>query len=233
MLSLLLLQVTTNLPQTDAAAAVTGTQNLWTVLLQTGPLGIINVAINVVLSIVAIYIFVDRYRSLSRAGDVDQNFMNNIRSSVQNGNIDAAKNLCAHTDSAMARLVEKGLQRIGKPLRDIDAAIENTGNLELFRMEKNLSILASIAGAAPMIGFFGTVTGMIQAFYNMASQQNITPGVLAGGIYQALITTAVGLAVGIFAYIAYNLLVSNVEKVVYSMERTTVEFMDLLQEPTK
>ena len=118
-------------------------------------------------------------------------------------------------------------------MRDIDAAIENTGNLELFRMEKNLSILASVAGAAPMIGFFGTVTGMIQAFYNMASQQNVTPSVLAGGIYQALIMTAVGLAVGIFAYIAYNLLVSNVEKVVYSMERTTVEFMDLLQEPAK
>ena len=159
--------------------------------------------------------------------------MNNIRNSVQNGNIDAAKNLCAHTDTPIARLIEKGLQRIGKPLRDIDAAIENTGNLELFRMEKNLSILASVAGAAPMIGFFGTVTGMIQAFYNMASQQNVTPSVLAGGIYQALITTAVGLAVGIFAYIAYNLLVSNVEKVVYSMERTTVEFMDLLQEPAK
>ncbi|MBK6390104.1 MAG: MotA/TolQ/ExbB proton channel family protein [Saprospiraceae bacterium] len=232
MLSVLLFQVS-NLPQVQTAVESTGTQNLWSVLLQTGYLGIANIFINLVLSVIAIYIFVDRYRSLKRASNVDENFMNNIRNSVQNGNIDAAKNLCAHTDTPIARLIEKGLQRIGKPLRDIDAAIENTGNLELFRMEKNLSILASVAGAAPMIGFFGTVTGMIQAFYNMASQQNVTPSVLAGGIYQALITTAVGLAVGIFAYIAYNLLVSNVEKVVYSMERTTVEFMDLLQEPAK
>ena len=230
--SVLLFQVS-NLPQVQTAVESTGTQNLWSVLLQTGYLGIANIFINLVLSVIAIYIFVDRYRSLKRASNVDENFMNNIRNSVQNGNIDAAKNLCAHTDTPIARLIEKGLQRIGKPLRDIDAAIENTGNLELFRMEKNLSILASVAGAAPMIGFFGTVTGMIQAFYNMASQQNVTPSVLAGGIYQALITTAVGLAVGIFAYIAYNLLVSNVEKVVYSMERTTVEFMDLLQEPAK
>ncbi|MBK6816642.1 MAG: MotA/TolQ/ExbB proton channel family protein [Saprospiraceae bacterium] len=232
MLSVLLFQVS-NLPQVQTAVESTGSQNLWSVLLQTGYLGIANIFINLVLSVIAIYIFVDRYRSLKRASNVDENFMNNIRNSVQNGNIDAAKNLCAHTDTPIARLIEKGLQRIGKPLRDIDAAIENTGNLELFRMEKNLSILASVAGAAPMIGFFGTVTGMIQAFYNMASQQNVTPSVLAGGIYQALITTAVGLAVGIFAYIAYNLLVSNVEKVVYSMERTTVEFMDLLQEPAK
>ena len=129
-------------------------------------------------------------------------------------------------------MVEKGLQRIGKPLRDIDAAIENVGNLELFKLEKNLSTLASIAGAAPMIGFFGTVTGMIMAFQEMSTADNISPQVLAGGIYQALMTTAFGLFIGIFAYVGYNLLVANVEKVVFKMERTTVEFMDLLQEPT-
>lgn len=231
----LLFQATANLPnvQPPTTEVTQGTQSLLDILLQTGFLGITNVALNIVLSVIAVAIFIQRNRALNRASDVDQNFMNNIRNSVQNGNIDAARNLCNHTDTPIARLVEKGLQRIGKPLRDIDAAIENTGNLELFRMEKNLSIIASIAGAAPMIGFFGTVTGMIQAFYNMASQQNVTPGVLAGGIYQALITTAVGLAVGIFAYIAYNLLVSKVEKVLYSMERTTVEFMDMLQEPGK
>lgn len=232
MISFLLLQVT-GLPAVTTPETVQGAQSLWDILLQTGVLGIANVGINLVLSFIAIYIFVDRYRSLKRASTIDQNFMNNIRNSVQNGNIEAARNLCAHTDTPMARMLEKGLQRIGKPLRDIDAAIENTGNLELFKMEKNLSIMASIAGAAPMIGFFGTVTGMIQAFYNMANQQNVTPATLSGGIYQALITTAVGLGVGIFAYIAYNLLVSNVEKVVYNMENTTVEFMDLLQEPAK
>jgi biopolymer transport protein ExbB len=127
-------------------------------------------------------------------------------------------------------LVEKGLQRIGKPLRDIDAAVENAGNLEVFRLEKNLSSLASIAGAAPMVGFFGTVTGMILAFYNMASQQNVTPSLLAGGIYQALLTTAFGLAIGIFAFVGYNLLVAKVDKVIYMMERTTTEFMDMLHE---
>jgi len=129
-------------------------------------------------------------------------------------------------------MVEKGLMRIGKPLRDIDAAIENVGNLEIFKLEKNLSTLASIAGAAPMLGFLGTVTGMIIAFYKMAAEQNVTPEVLAGGIYQALITTAFGLVVGLFALIGYNLLVANVEKVIFKMERSTTEFMDLLQEPS-
>jgi biopolymer transport protein ExbB len=156
--------------------------------------------------------------------------MNNIRSNVAAGNIAAARALCQATDSPVSRLVEKGLQRIGKPLRDIDAAVENAGNLEVFRLEKNLSSLASIAGAAPMVGFFGTVTGMILAFYNMASQQNVTPSLLAGGIYQALLTTAFGLAIGIFAFVGYNLLVSKVDKVIYMMERTTTEFMDMLHE---
>jgi len=209
-----------------------GTQSLFDLITSGGMLGIIIVAILLLLSFIALYIFVERYLTIKRAGKIDQNFMNNIRASVAAGNIEAAKALCRTTDSPVARMVEKGLLRIGKPLRDIDAAIENVGNLEIFQLEKNLSRLASIAGAAPMIGFFGTVTGMILAFYRMATEQNVTPDVLAGGIYQALITTAIGLAIGIFAFVGYNLLVANVEKVVYEMERTTVEFMDLLQEPS-
>ena len=207
------------------------TQSFFDVILQGGPLGIVIVAVLLVLSVIALYIFVERYLTIKRAGKVDTNFMNNIRANVQSGNIPAAKALCLNTDSPASRMIEKGLQRIGKPLRDIDAAIENIGNLELFKLEKNLSSLASIAGAAPMIGFFGTVTGMILAFYKMATEQNVTPDVLAGGIYIALITTAVGLFIGILAFIGYNVLVANVEHVVYKMERTTVEFMDLLQEP--
>ena len=121
--------------------------------------------------------------------------------------------------------------RIGKPLRDIDAAIENVGNLEIFKLEKNLSTLASIAGAAPMIGFFGTVTGMIMAFYEMSTSENVTPDALAGGIYQALITTAFGLFVGIISFIGYNSLIASMDRVVFKMEAATVEFMDLLQEP--
>lgn len=208
------------------------TQSVLSIILDSGPLGIVIVAILFVLMIIAVYIFIERYLTIKTAGRVDENFMNNIRASVSAGNIQGAKALCQTTDSPTARMVEKGLQRIGKPLKDIDAAIENIGNLEIFRLEKNLSTLASIAGAAPMIGFFGTVTGMISAFYEMATQENVTPDVLAGGIYQALLTTAFGLFIGILAFVGYNVLVANVEKVVYNMERTTVEFMDLLQEPT-
>ncbi len=207
-------------------------QSFFDVIINGGPLGIAIVLILIALSVIGLYIFIERYRHINRAGQIDEDFMNKIRSNVQSGSIEAAKALCQNTDSPAARMVEKGLQRIGKPLRDIDAAIENVGNLELFKLEKNLSSLASIAGAAPMIGFFGTVTGMILAFYEMATAQNVTPDVLAGGIYQALITTALGLFIGILAFVGYNVLVANVEKVVFKMERTTVEFMDLLQEPS-
>ena len=210
-----------------------GRQGLIDLILKGGPLGAIIVGVLLVLSVIALYIFIERYLTIQRAAKIDQSFMNNIRGSVQAGSIEGAKALCRNNDSPVARMVEKGLLRIGKPLRDIDAAIENVGNLEIFKLEKNLSTLASIAGAAPMIGFFGTVTGMIIAFYKMASEQNVTPDVLAGGIYQALITTAFGLAIGIVAFVGYNLLVSKVDKVVYNMEQTTVEFMDLLQEPAK
>ena len=206
-------------------------QSLLGIITEGGPLGIIIVGILLVLSFIALYIFFERYATINRAGKIDETFMNNIRMNVAAGNIAAARALCQTTDSPVARMVEKGLKRIGKPLRDIDAAIENVGNLEVFKLEKNLSRLASIAGAAPMIGFFGTVTGMIMAFYRMATEQNVTPDVLAGGIYQALVTTAFGLAIGIFAFVGYNILVANVEKVIYEMERTTTEFMDLLQEP--
>ena len=207
-------------------------QSFLDIITQGGIMGIMIVLTLLLLSVLALYIFVERYLNIKRAGRIDQNFMNNIRANVQSGNIQGAKALCQTTDSPVARMVEKGLQRIGKPLRDIDAAIENVGNLEIFKLEKNLSTLASIAGAAPMIGFFGTVTGMIMAFYKMSTEQNVTPDVLAGGIYQALITTAFGLFIGILAFVGYNLLVANVEKVVFQMERTTTEFMDLLQEPS-
>lgn len=206
-------------------------QSVLDIILQSGLAGIVIMAVTMLLFFIAVYIFIERYLTINKAGKIDQNFINSIRASVQSGNIEAAKTLCRSNDSPAARMVEKGLMRIGKPLRDIDAAIENTGNLEVFRLEKNLGRLASIAGAAPMLGFFGTVTGMIQAFYTMASQQNVTPSVLAGGIYQALLTTAVGLFVGIVAYIGYNYLVSNIEQVIFKMERTTLEFMDMLQEP--
>lgn len=208
------------------------TESLFDIIFKGGFLSILIVGILFVLSLIALSIFIERYFTIKRASKIDENFMNNIRANVVAGNINAAKALCQTTDSPIARMIEKGILRIGKPLRDIDAAIENVGNLEIFRLEKRLSTLASIAGAAPMIGFFGTVTGMILAFREMATEQNVTPDVLAGGIYQALITTAGGLLIGILAFVGYNILVANVEKAVFQMERTTVEFMDLLQEPT-
>ena len=216
--------------QTDAAEDIER-QSLIDLIFQGGPLGVIIVVILLILSVMAVAIFLERYYTIKNAGRIDQNFMNNIKASVAAGNIEGAKALCKTKSSPVSNMVEKGLMRIGKPLREIDAAIENVGNLEVFKLENRLSTLASIAGAAPMIGFFGTVTGMILAFYKMASEENVTPDVLAGGIYQALITTAVGLLVGIFAFIGYNLLVANLQKVVFNMEKTTVEFMDLLQDP--
>ena len=209
-----------------------GSQSMLDIILNSGTFGILIVLIQIILMFLAVYIFVERYLAIKKAGRIDQNFMNNIRMSVQSGNIAAARALCQSTDTPVARMVEKGLQRIGKPLRDIDAAIENVGNIEIFKLEKNLASLASISGAAPMLGFLGTVTGMILAFYQMSTAETITPSLLAGGIYQALLTTAFGLGVGIFALIGYNLLVSNVDKVVYQMEQSTVDFMDFLQEPT-
>ena len=209
-----------------------GSQSLWSIISSGGILSIIIVVSILLMSFIAAYIFFERFATIKRATQVDENFMNNIRMNVQSGNIQAAIGLCKTQDSPVARMVEKGLMRIGKPLRDIDAAIENVGNLELFKLEKNLSTLASIAGIAPMVGFFGTVTGMIMAFYTMATAENVGPGQLAGGIYQALVTTAFGLVVGIFALAGYNFLVAMVDKAVFKMERSTTDFMDLLQEPS-
>ena len=140
--------------------------------------------------------------------------------------------LCRHNSHPASRMIEKGISRIGRPLNDVSAAIENVGNLEISKLEKGLPVLASVAGGAPMLGFLGTVMGMIQAFYDMANAgNNIDVTLLSTGIYQAMVTTVAGLIVGIIAYFAYNILVANVEKVVFKMEATTTEFMDLLNEP--
>lgn len=220
----------------DAAATVVeeghkeGAFNLWQIIAAT-PTGLAIFIVQMILSVLTVYIFVERLMTISRASKIDERFMNNIRVSIQNGNMQAAKNMCTSVDAPMARMVEKGLSRIGKPLRDVHAAVENVGNLELQKLEKNLSLLASIAGLAPMIGLLGTVIGMIIAFSAMAEADVITPQKLSDGIYHALIATAFGLVVGILAYAGYNYLVSRLDTVIYKMENTTVEFIDLLQEP--
>ena len=185
-----------------------------------------------IFNILAVYIFVERYLAIQKASKNDNTFMNNIKDFIHDGKIDAAKTLCRSTDAPSARMIEKGISRIGKPLNDISAAIENVGKLEIYKLEKSLAILATIAGAAPMIGFLGTVIGMIFTFHEMKISGNgVEISQLSGGIMQAMITTVAGLIVGIMAYVFYNFLVSKVEKVVYKLEVTSVEFMDLLQEP--
>jgi len=181
---------------------------------------------------VALYIYFERLLAVNAASKIDKNFMNQIRDHVTNGKLDAAKLLCAQTDSPVARLTEKGVSRIGKPLDDINTAIENAGTLEVYKLEKNVSILATVSGAAPMIGFLGTVIGMILAFHEMAtSGGQAEMGSLASGIYTAMTTTVAGLIVGIIAYIGYNHLVNRTDKVVHKMEANAVEFLDLLNEP--
>lgn len=220
-----LLQITTD---TAALAPTEKTISVLELLMKGGWLMIPLL----LLSLIAIYIFVERYLTIRKAAKVEAGFMQNIRDYVMTGNIEAAKHLCRQNDTPVARMIEKGIVRIGKPMKNIEVAIENVGKLEIYKLEKGLSVLATVSGAAPMLGFLGTVTGMITAFFNMANAgNNINVGLLSGGIYEALITTAVGLAIGICAFVGYNYLVTLVEKVIFKMEATSIEFIDLLQEP--
>ncbi len=182
---------------------------------------------------VALYIYFERLMAINAAAKIDMGFMSRIREMILSGKIDSAKMLCAQTSSPVARLIEKGISRIGKPLEDIDTAIENAGKLEIYKLEKNVSILATISGAGPMLGFLGTVWGMILAFHQMASGGGqIEVGALAEGIYTAMTTTVAGLIVGIIAFVGYNHLVVKTDKIVYQMEANAVEFLDLLNEPS-
>jgi biopolymer transport protein ExbB len=182
----------------------------------------------------AIYLYFERLMAINAASKIDVNFMNKIKSNISGGKIDAAKILCAQTNSPVARLIEKGISRIGKPLADIHTAIENAGKLEIYKLEKNVSMLATISGAGPMTGFLGTVVGMVIAFHKMAESgsNKIEMSTLSEGIYTAMMTTVVGLIVGIIAYVGYNHLVTKTDKIVNQMEANVVEFLDLLNEPT-
>jgi len=184
------------------------------------------------LSVAAVYLFVERLLVINRANQDPEAFMGRVKELVLRGDINGAKMLCAQNDTPVARMIEKGIARIGSPLKTIEASIENVAKIELFKLEKNLSTLATIAGAAPMIGFLGTVIGMVQAFIAISQEEgSVSPKLLSSGIYTAMITTVAGLLVGIVAYLAYNYLVTRVQKVVHRMEYTSVDFIDLLQEP--
>ena len=204
------------------------TLSYWELAFKGGPVMIPII----ILSLIAIYIFIERYFVIRKLTNEDVNFMNRIKDFIHDGKIESAQTLCQSIDTPIARMIEKGIQRIGRPLNDINAAIENVGRLEIFKLEKGLPTLATVAGAAPMIGFLGTVMGMIIAFYDMSNAgSNINVALLSNGIYTAMVTTVAGLIVGIIAYFAYNILVAKVEKIVNQLEARTSEFMDLLNEP--
>ncbi|EJF09938.1 MotA/TolQ/ExbB proton channel family protein [Pontibacter sp. FD36] len=184
------------------------------------------------LSLAAVYIFFERYLTLKKAAKNPDGFSDRIKSMVLAGDINGARMLCAQTNTPVSRMLGKGVSRIGNPLKNIETSIENVGKIEISRLERNLAALATIAGAAPMLGFLGTVTGMIQAFIAIAQAEgSVSPQLLSAGIYQAMVTTATGLMIGLPAYVGYNYLVSKIDNIVHAMEYSSIEFIDLLQEP--
>ncbi|GGB86605.1 biopolymer transporter ExbB [Flavobacterium suaedae] len=216
----------------EGGESVEKTLSIWELLTSGGIGGQIVIAVLAVLLFVAIYLYIERLMALKEASKIDKGFMNQIKDHITNRRFDSAKLLCQHTNSPVSRLVEKGITRIGKPLEDINSAIENAGKLEIYNLEKNTSMLATISGAGPMIGFLGTVVGMIVVFFEIEKGGGqIQIDLLAGGIYTAMTTTVVGLIVGVFAYIGYNHLVVKTDKIVNKMEATAVEFLDLLNDP--
>ena len=222
---------------TDTAAAASPivqekTLSIMEMILGGGTGNVIIISVLFVMLGVALYIYFERLFAIKAASEVDKTFMFKIRDCIASGRLDAAKMICVQTNTPVARLIEKGVSRIGKPLEDINKAIENAGTLEVYQLEKNTAILATIAGAGPMIGFLGTVVGMIMSFHEMASAGGQAEmGALAGGIYTAMATTVAGLIVGIIAYVGYNHLVVKTDKIVHLMEANAVEFLDLLNEP--
>jgi biopolymer transport protein ExbB len=203
--------------------------SLWDLAVKGGPI-LIPIA---VLSVAALYIFFERFFTIQRYAKIDMNFMNQIRDHVYHGNIEAARALCKATSSPVSRMVEKGLMRLGKPIKDIEGAIENVGKLEIYQMEKNMGVLSTIAGLAPMFGFLGTIFGVIKIFYEIHLQNSLEIGTISGGLYVKMISSGAGLLVGIIAYAGYQFLTHRIDRVVNQMEINAIEFIDLLEEPAK
>lgn len=232
----LLLQITTTTAavQDTAAKAVNNvaatkppvdTQSLWDLILKGG---IIMIPL-FICSLLAFYFFFERLIAIRKAGKSDTNFMNNIRDFIYDVKLDAAKALCHSTNSPVSRMVGKGLERIGKPIPEIEKSIESVGKFEISKLERNLKILGIVAGIAPMLGFVGTILGVIKIFYNISLSDNMSIGIIAGGLYEKMITSATGLIIGIVAYTGYHYLNILLDKVVFRMEDGAIEFMDILQ----
>lgn len=225
---MLILQVA---PEVVTEVAEQQSMNLWTMAKYGGP---IMIVLALMLAF-GIYFFIERFITLKQASKEDKTFMNRIKDYIHEGKIESAIKLCREENTPSSRMIEKGISRLGRPLNDVLVAIENVGNLEIANLEKGLVIMASISGGAPMLGFLGTVTGMVQTFYNMSINNSgmLQLSDLSSGMYQAMVTTIGGLIVGILAYFAYNYLVSRVDSVVRNLESKTMEFMDILNEPLK
>jgi biopolymer transport protein ExbB len=185
------------------------------------------------LLVIAIFVFIERVLYIRKASKIEDNFMNIIRDNIITGNVSAARSMAKNTNNPVARMIDKGIQRIGKPIDSIEKSMENVGKLEMYKMERNLNILSLIAGIAPMFGFLGTIFGMFQLFFRLASTGEFTIQSMANGIYTKLITSAVGLIIGLMAYIAHNYLTTQIEKTANKMEASSAEFIDILQEPTR
>lgn len=203
--------------------------SLWDLLLSGGWI-MVPLAL---LLVIAIFFFFERLIAIRNAGKIDGNFMSIIRDHVVNGNVTAARSLAKNTFNPVARMIDKGLQRIGKPIEAIEKSMENVGKLEIYKMEKNISVLSLIAGIAPMFGFLGTIVGMVQLFYGISSTGEYTLSTIAGGIYTKMVTSASGLIIGLLAYVGYNYLNAQIDKNVNKMEAASAEFIDVLQEPTR
>ncbi len=227
-MNLMMFLVQISVADTTAQKAGEMTMSYWDLAMKGGWVNLIIF----LLSLIAIYIFFDRYFVIRKASHEDDSLMNRIRDYIHDGKVESALALCESSNHPVARMLEKGIRMIGRPIQDVHAAIENAGRLEVYNLEKGLPVLATVAGGAPMLGFLGTVIGMIMAFYAMANAgNNVDITTLSNGIYTALVTTVAGLIVGIIAYFAYNILVARIEKVVFILEARTSEFMDILNEP--
>ncbi len=185
------------------------------------------------LFLITIFVFFERFLSIRKASSIEGNFMNIVRDHIVNGNVTAARSFAKNTNNPVARIIDKGIQRIGKPIENIERSMENVGKLELYNMERNLSILSLIAGIAPMFGFLGTIIGMFTLFFDLAATGEFTIQTMANGIYTKMITSATGLIIGLLAYIAHNFLTTQVDKTANRMESASSEFLDILQEPTR
>ena len=186
-----------------------------------------------ILLVLAVFFFFERLIAIRKASNIDPNFMNIIRDNVFGGNISSARALARNNNNPVARMIDKGLQRIGKPIDAIEKSMESVGKLEIYKMERNLSMLSLVYGIAPMFGFLGTIFGMLQLFYNINATGEFTPAAIAGGIYTKMITSATGLIIGLLAYVGYNFLNAQIDKNINKMETATAEFIDILQEPTR